>query len=433
MGLRKRIAQAPSAARAQMSDVAASTRTRLSAARKRARELKDEWQERWYRRNHPSTAQDLQIKDAEDAFYQAAKSVVGHISAIEHAQRELGSEMPPREFLSTGSVREERRMYRDSIRQSMSDARREFPFLREQFVTTIKPSSVREVVLQSNAMVDSIDLYLRNRFDGQFHPEDALTRLHAAMFDQCPLVSSEDDDGAADTDSATSDSELTDAQADDETPSEDEPAATVLHARRMRDPEYRRHQHSLVYIDRLAPINQLVDALRSEEGEWMPYVAPTYGGIEARILAVFRDPGPRTQQDKGSGFLSLENDDPSAERHLGFVTDAGISPTDLTVWNTYPWYINRNPASGEIDRGLDPLRRLIDLLPELQVVIAHGGAAQTAWQRFERKYPRAADRLEVIKTYHTSQQALWTPDVEERERRQADIANAYAKAAAMLD
>ncbi|MGW6425918.1 uracil-DNA glycosylase [Nocardia sp. NPDC055053] len=431
--MRKRIAQAPSAARAQMSDVAASTRTRLSAARKRARELKEEWQERWYRRNHPSTAQDPQIKDTEDAFYQAAKSVVGHISAIEHAQRELGSEMPPKEFLSTGSVREERRMYRDTIRQSTSDARREFPFLREQFVTTIKPSSVPEVVLQSSAMVDSIDLYLRNRFDGQFHPEDALTRLHAAMFDQCPLVSSEDDGGAMDTDSATPDAELTDAQADDETPSETEPAATVLLARRMRDPEYRRHQHSLIYIDRLAPINQLVDALRSEQGEWMPYVAPTYGGIEARILAVFRDPGPRTQQDKGSGFLSLENDDPSAERHLGFVTDAGISPTELTVWNTYPWYINRNPASGEIDRGLGPLRRLIDLLPELQVVIAHGGAAQTAWQRFERKYPRIAGRLEVIKTYHTSQQALWTPDVEERERRQADIANAYAKAAAMLD
>ncbi|MFE6923801.1 uracil-DNA glycosylase [Nocardia sp. NPDC057663] len=432
MSLRERIAQAPSAARAQISDIAASTRTRLSAARQRARELKDEWQERWYRRNHPSTAQDPQIKDAEDAFYQAAKSVVGHISAIEHAQRELGSEMPPREFLSTGSMREERRMHRDTIRQSTSDARREFPFLREQFATTIRQSSVPEVALQSSAMVDSIDLYLRNRFDGQFHPEDALTRLHAAMFDQCPLVSAEDDD-AADTDSATSDSELTDARADDEAPSEAEPAAAVLLARRMRDPEYRRHQHSLVYIDRLAPINQLVDALRSEQGEWMPYVAPTYGGIEARILAVFRDPGPRTQQDKGSGFLSLENDDPSAERHLGFVTDAGISPTELTVWNTYPWYINRNPASGEIDRGLDPLRRLIDLLPELQVVIAHGGAAQTAWLRFERKYPRVSSRLKVIKTYHTSQQALWTPNVEERERRQADIANAYAKAAALLD
>lgn len=213
---------------------------------------------------------------------------------------------------------------------------------------------------------------------------------------------------------------------------EPESVAVGLLARRMQDPEYRSEQRALVYLEHIAPINQLIDTLRGERDEWMPYVAPTYGGVSARVLAVFRDPGPRTRGDTGSGFLSLENDDPSAERHLEFVSGARISPSDLMVWNTYPWYINRKPVTAEIDRGLDPLHRLIELLPELQVVIAHGVVAQAAWKRFERKYPQVAKQFEVIGTYHTSKQALWTPDQDERDRRHAHIVGTYEKVAGML-
>jgi len=38
------------------------------------------------------------------------------------------------------------------------------------------------------------------------------------------------------------------------------------------------------------------------------------GGVDALALSISRDPGPKAGGTKGSGFLSIENDDPSAER-----------------------------------------------------------------------------------------------------------------------
>lgn len=203
--------------------------------------------------------------------------------------------------------------------------------------------------------------------------------------------------------------------------------------RRMRDPEYRRTQHAHIYDRHIEPINRLVDELREESGSWMPYVAPVYGGTAARVLAIFRDPGPKTQHDKGSGMLSLENDDPSAERHLEVVEGSGLAATDLISWNAYPWYINRKPTSAEIEQGLDSLQRLIALLPDLVVVIAHGRDAQRAWRRFVRSGRSAGRPLEVVETYHTSRQAFWTPDPDERARREKKLIDDYARVAALLE
>ncbi|WP_104191108.1 hypothetical protein [Cryobacterium sp. Y82] len=50
--------------------------------------------------------------------------------------------------------------------------------------------------------------------------------------------------------------------------------------------------------------------LQSAISLWVPYFAPIHGGINARALSVLRDPGPVTQRETGSGFISIENDDP---------------------------------------------------------------------------------------------------------------------------
>ncbi|PFX01273.1 hypothetical protein CJ469_03385 [Nocardia farcinica] len=207
---------------------------------------------------------------------------------------------------------------------------------------------------------------------------------------------------------------------------------TTLIPRRMADPDFRAEQFANRYEGPVAPINRLVDELVQESGEWMPYVAPVYGGTDARLLTLFRDPGPKTKADVGSGMLSLQNDDPSAERFLAFFDDAGIRVEDLVTWNAYPWYINRKPTTAEIDRGLDPLARLIALLPRLAVVMVHGVDAQTAWRRFARKHPAIVDDLLVIPTYHTSKQALFTPDLDVRAQREAKLRSDFARAAEFL-
>ena len=97
----------------------------------------------------------------------------------------------------------------------------------------------------------------------------------------------------------------------------------------MRDPAYRRGQEQGLYLPHVEPLNRLVDDLRGPD-QWLPYVAPVLGGVHARVLAIFRDPGPKTQDGVGSGMLCPENDDVSAERHCALLAHAGIDVCDLT-------------------------------------------------------------------------------------------------------
>ncbi len=199
---------------------------------------------------------------------------------------------------------------------------------------------------------------------------------------------------------------------------------------------FREQQWRDRYAKHIAPINNLVDELAREPGRgWLPYVAPIYGGVTARLLSVLRDPGPATRSEEGSGFLSMENDDSTAETIEKLFREAGIAATEIVPWNAYPWYINRSPNADELRAGLEPLRRLIDLLPKLRVVMLHGGSAQTAWKLFARAYPTMVSERElpVISTYHTSRQAFWHAEVSIREARKAHLQNAFVQAAEILN
>jgi uracil-DNA glycosylase len=202
--------------------------------------------------------------------------------------------------------------------------------------------------------------------------------------------------------------------------------------RRMRDPLFRRSQEEGLRLPHIAPINALVDELREEERGWVPYVAPLYGGIEAEMLSVLRDPGPMTNRaNNGSGFLCLENDDPAAELLATLLAEAGIAPVKMTPWNAYPWYINRAPKAAELEAGMNPLRRLLALLPRLRVVMLHGGEAQSQWQKFTKASPASAARYVVLPTYHTSRQAfIGTSEV--RAARMADLRAKFASAGRLL-
>jgi RNA polymerase sigma-70 factor (sigma-E family) len=84
----------------------------------------------------------------------------------------------------------------------------------------------------------------------------------------------------------------------------------------------------------------------------------------------------------GSGFLSPENDDFTARRFAALLDAACIPVSKILAWNAYPWYINDKPAPAELEAGVEPLRRLLGILPRLRVVMLHGGSAQRGAQRF---------------------------------------------------
>lgn len=201
----------------------------------------------------------------------------------------------------------------------------------------------------------------------------------------------------------------------------------------MADPVFRAAQHAERYAAHVRPINELVDALRDDVRGWMPYVAPLHGGVAAGVLSVLRDPGPATQVGDGSGFLCVENDDPTAERQLQMFADVGISPADVTPWNAYPWYINAAPKPAQLDAGVAPLLAVLDLMPEVRVVLLQGTHARDGWARLTKRHPDRARRVPtVIATYHPSRQALFHPDPAVRQARVEHREAAYRGVAAAL-
>ncbi|TFD71603.1 uracil-DNA glycosylase [Cryobacterium sp. Hb1] len=202
-------------------------------------------------------------------------------------------------------------------------------------------------------------------------------------------------------------------------------------SRRMKEADYRALQWQHRCDPHIKPINDYVDEISTPD-LWVPYVAPIHGGINARVLSVLRDPGPATQKDTGSGFISIENDDPTAERQCNRFESVGLSAYDILPWNAYPWYISRAPQAAELEAGVDTILEMLRLAPAVQVVLLQGGDARKSWRRVLRRSPNLAEDLTVIPTYHPGQQALWHKEPAERIRRIDHQADAYQQVAAAL-
>jgi hypothetical protein len=200
----------------------------------------------------------------------------------------------------------------------------------------------------------------------------------------------------------------------------------------MREAEFRDWQWTHRFDPHVAPLNKLVEELTAKG--WLPYIPPMYGGVNARLLSLLRDPGPKTRNGAGSGFLSMENDDASAEAICNYCLQARIDASDIVPWNAYPWYINRKPTSAELEAGMEPLADLIGLLPKLRVVMLHGGSAKHMWHRFAERYVTLGNRnIHVIETYHTSRQAFWHRDPAIRQARRKHLEESFKRAAEYLE
>lgn len=189
------------------------------------------------------------------------------------------------------------------------------------------------------------------------------------------------------------------------------------------------------FAPHVAPINRLVDELGTQvDAGPPPYVAPMYRGVHAPALAVLRDPGPKAGGAKGSGFLSVENDDQTAERQCHFFVEAGLDSADVLPWNAYPWYINTAPTAAQLAAGIEPLRRVIELMPQLQVILLLGKDAQHGWRLFTNAHPGLIGRcgITALSTYHPSRGALQHPDHDERASREDDIRTTLRRAATIV-
>jgi len=172
--------------------------------------------------------------------------------------------------------------------------------------------------------------------------------------------------------------------------------------RSLRDPDAVMRRRSILDQPHIAPLRDFAQSLRHCKQGMVPDFDPLDGGVDAKVLFLMEKPGPMTDDTKregrtGSGFVSRDNDDPTAEAVWRFMAEAGIDRNLSVLWNVIPWWNGtREITRDECDAGKMQLSQLLDLLPRLQVVVGVGQRAGKA------KKLIVARNLQFIASAHPS-------------------------------
>lgn len=144
----------------------------------------------------------------------------------------------------------------------------------------------------------------------------------------------------------------------------------------------------------------------------MPYIDPLDAGTDARVLIILEAPGPMTNALNavpGSGFISSDNDDATAENLWLARRESGLIEGVL-IWNAVPWYLGptkRKPRVAEKAVGGAVLRELVQMLPELHTAVPLGDHARATWRRFAR--PNLGTAMRTVESFHSGNQAMNQP------------------------
>ncbi|MGW0774015.1 uracil-DNA glycosylase [Streptomyces sp. NPDC002835] len=187
--------------------------------------------------------------------------------------------------------------------------------------------------------------------------------------------------------------------------------------RALRDPAFLAHRIGAVRTaPAVRPLNDWVAGLRERLGraESVPWFDPASGGTEARSLFLLEAPGRMAVGGEaglrrtGSGIISIDNNDPTANNCWTLRNEAGLPYRHSVYWNIVPWYLgtaDRIAAAGrtEIQRAAPFLHEVVSMLPELEVVVPMGRSAQAGWDAYAARYGPA---VRTLPTWHPSPRGL---------------------------
>jgi hypothetical protein len=161
------------------------------------------------------------------------------------------------------------------------------------------------------------------------------------------------------------------------------PAATPQdQPRSLVNEGVRQRRRAMLTKRHIAPLSKFTAALRKEGRGEVPDFDPLDGGVHARVLFLFEKPGPMTAtkgRRKGSGFISRNNNDPTAEATFHFMQAAKLPRKMTIIWNVIPWWNGtRTVTTQELREGLERLKDLIMLLPRVRTVVLVGAKAVRA-------------------------------------------------------
>jgi hypothetical protein len=153
--------------------------------------------------------------------------------------------------------------------------------------------------------------------------------------------------------------------------------------RSMRSAHVRAVRRTMLALPHVAPLTAFVGELRTRSGCEVPDFDPADGGVSAAMLFLLEKPGPMTSAERvgraGSGFISRDNDDPTAEATFGFMRAAGIPREKTVLWNVVPgWNGTRKVTPPELIEGVAEVKSVLGLLPLVRVVVLVGQKAMRA-------------------------------------------------------
>jgi uracil-DNA glycosylase len=206
----------------------------------------------------------------------------------------------------------------------------------------------------------------------------------------------------------------------------------------LRHPLHLRERIAQVHTAKhVQPLNAWVLGLRErlDDATSVPWFDPASGGVEARILFLLEAPGQKSVGREasltkaGSGIISADNDDQTAENGWRLREEAGLNYDDVIHWNIVPWYVGTaskiaSPGQSDIERAMPYLHEALTLLPRLEIVVLMGRKAQAGWSAYERRYQH---ELMAIPTWHPSARVFASNKAARR-----DILEALKKARAAL-
>ena len=150
--------------------------------------------------------------------------------------------------------------------------------------------------------------------------------------------------------------------------------ASSTERRTMKRLDVREERRAMLALPHVAPLAAYASSLRVH-GD-VPDFDPLDGGINAEILFLLEKPGPMAS---GSGFISRDNDDPTAAATTDFMARAGLARERTVTWNVVPWWNGTTKVTPtELRQGTACVCDLLTLLPAARAVVLVGRKAARA-------------------------------------------------------
>ncbi len=146
-------------------------------------------------------------------------------------------------------------------------------------------------------------------------------------------------------------------------------------------------------------LSHFVEQLRQTYPEgYVPDFDPNDGGVEASILFLLEKPGPKTDPSNGgSGFISQDNNDPTARATKRFLKEAEIDRKSIVIWNTISvWNGTRAITKEERRNSAEGLQELLKITKNIKSIVLVGRKAQ----KMERELDLS--NYKIVRSFHPS-------------------------------